>query len=45
VRRFNGDAAYLEEADAQPGPAGGPTVRPDALVGDEPLTLEILSGV
>jgi hypothetical protein len=44
VRHYNGDAAYLEEADAQPGPAGGPTIRPDAL-GDEPLTLEVLSEV
>ena len=44
VREFNGDAAYLEEAEAQAGPVGGPLVIPDAL-GDTPLTVEMLPAV
>ena len=44
VREFNGDAAYLEEAEAQAGPVGGPPVIPDAL-GDTPLTVEMLPAV
>jgi hypothetical protein len=44
VREYNGEAAYLEVAEAPPGPAGGPVVIPDPL-GDTPLTLEIVPAV
>jgi hypothetical protein len=44
VRRFNGTAAYLEKAESQPGPAGGPAVVLNPL-GDSPLTVEVLAEV
>jgi len=43
VRRYDGDAAFLEEAEPQPGSAGAPIVIPDPLGGDTPLTLEVLT--
>jgi hypothetical protein len=43
VRRYDGDAAFLEEAEPQPGPAGGAIVIPDPFGGDAPLTVEVLT--
>ena len=44
VREYDGTAAFLEEAEPQPGPAGSPVITADPI-GDMPLTFEILTEV
>ncbi len=42
MREYDRKAAFLEEAEPQPGPAGSPLITAD-LIGDTPLTFEILT--
>jgi hypothetical protein len=42
IQRYERSSAFLEAADDPAGAPGGPTLSPTGL-GDEPLTVEILS--